>query len=47
MALRFARITAIRYDKGPDDATTLKELEKMYEDQFKFKAKYQGTQKKC
>lgn len=46
MALRFARITAIRYDKGPDDATTLKELEKLYEDQFKFKAKYQGTQKK-
>lgn len=40
MALRFARITAIRYDKGPEDATTLRELEKMFENQFKFKAIY-------
>ncbi len=40
MALRFARITAIRYDKGPEDATTLRQLEKMFESQFKFKATY-------
>jgi len=39
MALRFARIVNIRLDKGPEDATTLEELERMYEEQFRFKAR--------
>lgn len=39
MALRFARITRICYDKGPQDTTTLSELRAAYEEQFKFKAK--------
>ena len=38
-ALRFARIVRIRYDKSPYDATTLDELKKLYEEQFKYKAK--------
>ncbi|HWP56828.1 MAG TPA: ATP-dependent DNA ligase [Candidatus Acidoferrales bacterium] len=33
-ALRFARITRIRDDKSPDQATTLKELRDLYERQF-------------
>jgi DNA ligase-1 len=37
-ALRFARITRFREDKGPDDADTLQRLQKLYEDQFKYKA---------
>ena len=40
MALRFARIKAIRDDKGIDDATSLEALRKMYNDQFKHKARY-------
>ncbi|MFX1603511.1 MAG: ATP-dependent DNA ligase [Promethearchaeota archaeon] len=39
MALRFARIVNIRLDKGPEDATTLDELERMYEEQFRYKAR--------
>ncbi|MFW9800315.1 MAG: ATP-dependent DNA ligase [Candidatus Thorarchaeota archaeon] len=39
MALRFARILNTRYDKGPEDATTLDELRRIYEKQFKFKAR--------
>ena len=38
-ALRFARIKRIRDDKSPKDATTLEELKRMYESQFKFKAR--------
>jgi DNA ligase-1 len=39
MALRFARISRIRDDKGPMDTTTLKELKELYEKQFQFKAR--------
>jgi DNA ligase 1 len=33
-ALRFARIAKIREDKGPDQATTLAELQALYDRQF-------------
>jgi len=39
MALRFARIRRVRNDKGPMDSMTLDELKKMYEKQFRFKAR--------
>ena len=39
MALRFARIKKIRYDKSVKDATTLLELRQMYERQFRYKAR--------
>ncbi len=39
MALRFARIVNTRLDKGPEDAMTLDELERMYEEQFRYKAR--------
>jgi DNA ligase-1 len=39
LAMRFARIRAIRYDKSPADATTLSELHETYESQFRFKAR--------
>lgn len=39
LALRFARIVRIRYDKSPEDITTLGELKKRYEMQFRYKAK--------
>lgn len=38
LALRFARITGIRWDRSPDDITTLEELEERYKKQFRFKA---------
>ena len=40
MALRFARIKAMRDDKGIDDVTSFEALRKMYNDQFKHKARY-------
>jgi DNA ligase-1 len=39
MALRFARITRICYDKGPEDTTTVGELRTTYAEQFKYKAR--------
>jgi DNA ligase-1 len=39
MALRFARISRIREDKGPMEAMTLNELKDLYEKQFRFKAR--------
>jgi DNA ligase-1 len=38
-ALRFARITRVRDDKAPSDATTLEELRRMYEAQFASKGR--------
>jgi DNA ligase-1 len=38
-ALRFARIKRIREDKGPEQTTTLAELQKLYELQFVTKSK--------
>jgi DNA ligase-1 len=38
-ALRFARITRIREDKSPEQATTLTELQSLYEKQFIAKSK--------
>ncbi len=38
-ALRFARITRIRDDKGPQQATTLAELQALYERQFASKSR--------
>jgi DNA ligase-1 len=40
-ALRFARITNIRVDKGPEDADTLHRLQALYEQQFKYKSRLQ------
>jgi DNA ligase 1 len=34
LALRFARITRVRDDKGPGQATTLEELRGLFERQF-------------
>jgi DNA ligase-1 len=39
MALRFARISQIREDKGPMDAMTLLELRELFDKQFHFKAR--------
>ena len=41
MALRFARITRIRDDKGPGEADTIERVRKIYEKQFERKAKPQ------
>ncbi len=38
-ALRFARVTKIREDKGPGDADTLERVKELYEVQFRYKAK--------
>ena len=32
-ALRFPRLVRLRVDKGPDDASTLKQVERLYEGQ--------------
>ena len=37
-ALRFARITRLREDKRPEDADTLDRMQRLYEEQFKYKA---------
>lgn len=37
-ALRFARITRFREDKRAEDADTLERLQRLYEDQFEYKA---------
>jgi DNA ligase-1 len=39
LALRFARITRVRDDKGPGQATTLEELRAVYERQFATKGR--------
>jgi DNA ligase 1 len=39
LALRFARITRVRDDKGPAQATTLAEMRALYERQFRTKGK--------
>ena len=38
-ALRFARITRIREDKGPGEADALRRVRELYEEQFRYKAK--------
>ena len=38
-ALRFARINRIRWDKAPGDADTLEKVSRIYEKQFRYKAK--------
>jgi DNA ligase-1 len=43
VALRFARITRIRTDKGPRDICTLEQIKKKYEDQFRYKASRGNT----
>ncbi len=40
IALRFARVLRIRWDKDPRDADTLEKVMKIYQAQFKRKAKY-------
>lgn len=37
-ALRFARITRFREDKRPEDADSLRRIQRLYEDQFRYKA---------
>jgi len=39
LTLRFARITRIRDDKSPEEATTLKELHAAFDAQFRYKAR--------
>jgi DNA ligase-1 len=39
MALRFARITRIRDDKAPEDASTIDQVKQIYEKQFQTKGK--------
>jgi DNA ligase-1 len=39
LALRFARVTRIRADKGPMEADTIQRARTLYENQFKFKAR--------
>jgi len=41
-ALRFARITRLRDDKGPDEADTIQRVRALYEGQFRFKARVEG-----
>jgi len=41
-ALRFARVTKIREDKGPGDADTLERVRELYEAQFRYKAKMEA-----
>lgn len=41
-ALRFARITRIREDKGPDEADTIERVREIYEKQFRSKAKIEN-----
>ena len=38
-ALRFARITRIRYDKSAEEADTIQKIEELYKKQFLAKAK--------
>ncbi len=40
MALRFARITHIRYDKTPEEADTIQKVKEIYEKQFVKKGRY-------
>jgi len=40
MALRFARISRIRDDKTPEEASTIEQVQEIYERQFKVKGKY-------
>jgi hypothetical protein len=39
MALRFARITRVRDDKGPGQATTLEELRALFERRLRLKGR--------
>jgi len=39
-ALRFARISRFRDDKGPDDAGTVQRLQQLYDKQFEHKARF-------
>ncbi len=41
-ALRFARVTKIREDKGPGDADNLERVSELYEEQFRYKAKMEA-----
>ncbi len=40
LALRFARITRVRDDKGPEEIDTIKEVKEIYEKQFEKKSLY-------
>jgi DNA ligase 1 len=42
LTLRFARIAAVREDKGPEQATTIEELRALYERQFSTKGRARG-----
>lgn len=42
MALRFARITRVREDKGPEEADNIQRVREIYERQFLKKGRYKG-----
>ncbi|MCX8176877.1 MAG: ATP-dependent DNA ligase [Candidatus Bathyarchaeota archaeon] len=42
LALRFARITRIRYDKAPEEADTIQRVRKIYERQFLWKGRFKA-----
>jgi len=44
MALRFARITRIRPDKTPEQASTVGLVREIYDRQFRNKGKYDSTE---
>jgi len=44
-ALRFARITRMRDDKGPEDADTIQKVRELYKKQFAFKDQLSGIRK--
>ena len=45
-ALRFPRVVRFREDRGPEDTTSVKEIEKMYKQQFKKSSKNKTNKKK-
>jgi len=44
MALRFARITSIRDDKTPEEASTIGKVRQIFDSQFRVKGKYSAKE---
>jgi len=43
LALRFARISRLREDKGPEEADTIQTLHRLFEEQSEHKGEYGGA----